>query len=225
MLSPVPVVAFFDLDRTVLSVNSARFWVREEFKAGRIGGLRLFKAMSSGLKYHFGGRIEEALREAIASLKGEEEKELELRTQEFFRDQLAGRIRPQALKVLEDHRDRGHHRVLLTSATSYLADIVVEELGFEGRLSTVLEVDQAGCLTGNPTEPLCYGEGKLTLGCDYLQKVGARLEESYFYTDSMSDWEMLAAVGNPVVVNPDIRLGRAARREGWEIVDWGVPAS
>jgi len=33
--------------------------------------------------------------------------------------------------------------------------------------------------------------------------------------------EMLVAVGNPVVVNPDPRLLRRAKASGWEVVDWG----
>jgi phosphoserine phosphatase len=31
---------------------------------------------------------------------------------------------------------------------------------------------------------------------------------------------MMEAVGNPVAVNPDSRLQKAARERGWEIKDW-----
>jgi hypothetical protein len=31
---------------------------------------------------------------------------------------------------------------------------------------------------------------------------------------------MLRAVGHPVVVNPDLQLARAARREKWPAVSW-----
>jgi len=31
---------------------------------------------------------------------------------------------------------------------------------------------------------------------------------------------MLEAVGNPVAVNPDSRLGKAARKRGWQIKEW-----
>lgn len=220
-----PIVAFFDLDRTLLSVNSARLWVRSEFRSGRLRRSDFLKAMGLGLKYHLGGRIEGALREAIASMAGEQEEELVGRTRAFFEDHLADRVRPRGRDALRRHRELGHELILLTSATSYLADIVVEELGLGGRLSTVLEVDPSGVFTGRPVEPLCYGPGKLALGARYLQEQGGQLEDAYFYTDSMSDWEMLEAVGNPVAVNPDVRLRKAARKRGWEIVDWGIPGA
>ena len=34
---------------------------------------------------------------------------------------------------------------------------------------------------------------------------------------------MLAAVGRPVAVRPDVTLYRHARRNRWEIVDWASP--
>ena len=46
------------------------------------------------------------------------------------------------------------------------------------------------------------------------------LSRSYAYADSISDLPMMEAVGNPVAVNPDSRLQKAARERGWEIKDW-----
>jgi phosphoserine phosphatase len=46
----------------------------------------------------------------------------------------------------------------------------------------------------------------------------ARLSDSYFYTDSLSDLPLLNLVGQPVAVNPDLRLKRLAQRRGWPIV-------
>jgi len=43
------------------------------------------------------------------------------------------------------------------------------------------------------------------------------LDRSYFYTDSISDMPMLQRVGCPVAVNPDFRLRRYARRQGWPV--------
>jgi phosphoserine phosphatase len=46
------------------------------------------------------------------------------------------------------------------------------------------------------------------------------LAQSWFYTDSYTDLPMLERVGHRVVVNPDPRLKRAARRRGWPIENW-----
>ena len=51
------------------------------------------------------------------------------------------------------------------------------------------------------------------------------LSQSWFYTDSYTDLPMLERVGNQVVVNPDPRLKRIAKRRGWPVQDWGVPTA
>lgn len=53
------------------------------------------------------------------------------------------------------------------------------------------------------------------------EQLGERLEESSFYTDSYSDMPVLERVKEPVAVNPDPGLRRAARKRGWKIEDWG----
>ena len=47
---------------------------------------------------------------------------------------------------------------------------------------------------------------------------GLDLAQCYAYSDSASDLPMLQAVGHPVAVNPDSRLARHARANGWPIV-------
>ena len=47
---------------------------------------------------------------------------------------------------------------------------------------------------------------------------GYELDQCYAYSDSASDLPMLEAVGHPVAVNPDGKLERHARRNGWPIV-------
>jgi 3-deoxy-D-manno-octulosonate 8-phosphate phosphatase KdsC-like HAD superfamily phosphatase len=54
------------------------------------------------------------------------------------------------------------------------------------------------------------------------------------YSDSANDLPMLTTVGHPVAVNPDAKLKRIARENGWDIRDFrtgrkaakvGVPAA
>jgi phosphoserine phosphatase len=46
------------------------------------------------------------------------------------------------------------------------------------------------------------------------------MDQAAFYTDSITDLPLLEAVGQPIVVNPDARLRRVAKRRGWPIEDW-----
>lgn len=213
-------IAFFDLDRTVLAVNSATLWLRRELRLGHITRKSALRgAFWVGL-YQLGfAAIEDALGQAVRTLAGVEESTLKERTLAFWREEVRAHIRPGARRTLEEHRARGDRLYLLTSSSSYLSEAACQELGFHGSLANRFEVD-AGVFTGRALAPLCYGPGKVAHAEELAAALGASLAESTFYTDSYSDLPMLEAVGTPVVVHPDPRLSRHARRLGWRVERW-----
>ena len=219
------MIAFFDLDKTLLPWNSAPRWVRYELSNGKITWKQAFRGWYWIGRYHFGfAEIETIYREAIRIYAGDPESEIVERTRVFYREQIRGLYRPGARETVLRHKDRGHKVVLLTTSSNYMSEHVVAELGLDAYLCNHYEVDDSGRFTGNAaTDPLCVGDGKRIHAKRYADEHGASLDECAFYTDSMSDFPALEAVGEPVAVNPDPKLKRIARRRGWQIVDWGVP--
>ena len=67
-------------------------------------------------------------------------------------------------------------------------------------------------------EPLAYGEGKLKVAELIAEREGASLKNSFFYTDNIDDLPLLEAVGHPHAVNPDKKLERIAKMQGWPIL-------
>jgi HAD superfamily hydrolase (TIGR01490 family) len=216
------MIAFFDVDKTLLGVNSATLWVRRELQRGNISRMQALRAsMWVGL-YGFGlVQADDVLRVAIKTLKGRKERDVIDRTLAFWREEVAGTVRPGARAALRKHKDAGEMCFLLTSSSNYLSAPIADELGFDGFLANRFEVKD-GVFTGEPIEPICYGAGKVAhaLGCAH--KLNVKLDECAFYTDSMSDLPMLEAVGRPVVVSPDMRLRRVARKRAWPVEDWGA---
>ena len=82
-----------------------------------------------------------------------------------------------------------------------------------------------GKFDGTHQRPACYGPGKVHWAEAFAAANDVDLARSFFYTDSYTDLPMLERVGKPVVVNPDPRLLRTARRRGWPILDWAGGAS
>src|SRR5690606_28104795 len=130
--------------------------------------------------------------------------------------------RPKAREAVDSHRQQGHKLVLLTSSTRYMSRFISEELNLDHALFTDFVVHH-GVLTGQPVEPLCYGEGTLCYAQTYAASVGAHLKECIFYTDSIADLPVLEHVGTPMVIDPDPALKRVAKAQGWAICDWGTP--
>ncbi len=219
-------IAFFDLDKTILSVNSGTLWVRREVALGHLAKRQAFKAMTWLARYHLGFASAEAMvSEAVAQITGTQAAALRERTQRFFTEEVRQTYRPGALQAIEQHRREGRRLVMLTSSTHYLSELVAEELRFDSVLCNRLEVDAQGLHTGLVVGGVCFGPGKLPHAQREAQQAGAALSEAVFYTDSYSDLSVLEAVGEPVAVNPDPRLRRLAHKRNWRIVDWGVPSA
>lgn len=216
--------AFFDLDKTLIASNSARLWVMYELRHGFMSRWTAVRALGYLMRYKLGDTdLAGPLRVGIATLEGKEEAALRSRMMAFYHSEVRHLYRRGARDALERHRANGDRLVLLTSTSTYLAHAVCDELGLDDYVSTQLEVDPAGTLTGRAVEPLCFGEGKLARAVDWCAQENYSLTASTFYTDSASDLPVMEVVDTPVAVNPDPRLRRRARRQGWQVVDWGRP--
>jgi HAD superfamily hydrolase (TIGR01490 family) len=217
-------VAFFDLDRTLISRNSGSMWVRAQLREGRISFGAAVRALVWLTRYHLGrSGLDGAVLDAIRTLEGQPETDLRERTARFYEAEVAPLYRPGALAALAEHRAQGHTLALLTTSSLYMAERVGEALGFHSLLCSRFEVDAEGRFTGRPDGALCYGEGKLQHAQALADALQVPLRDCAFYTDSFTDAPVLEVVGRPVAVNPDPRLRRHAARRGWSIVDWGEP--
>jgi len=217
-------IAFFDLDLTLLSVNSAVRWVQAERKAGHITRWQALRAALWLVRYRLGfSSLQDALREAILTLKGRPEREVRARTDAFYDKVVRPAFRPGGLAALEERRRLGDRCVLLTSSSNYIAERVARDLGLDGVICNRFEVDTAGLYTGRSAGLLCFADGKREAAEAFCREAGVPLSQCAFYTDSFTDLPVLLAVREPVVVNPDRRLKKWAARRGWRVVDWGAP--
>jgi HAD superfamily hydrolase (TIGR01490 family) len=214
-------IAFFDLDRTLLPVNSAWLWIVYELEHGYLNWRQVAQASGWLTAYHLGiASLDRPLRAAIATYQGSPADELRSRTRDFYVRKIAGGFRPGGLRALKAHRDAGDSVVLLTTSSTYLSERVSEELELDGYLCNAFEEDESGRLTGRAIEPLCYGQGKVAAAVRFAAAHDCGLVDCTFYSDSLSDLPMLDAVGHPVVVAPDPLLRRLSQRRGWPMMSW-----
>ena len=87
-------------------------------------------------------------------------------------------------------------------------------------LASELEVDREGRFTGRFEEPLCFGVGKIERARRLAHEIGFDLRDATFYSDSYTDLPLLEHVREPVVINPDMRLARVAKKRGWRVERW-----
>ena len=214
-------VAFFDLDRTLIDVNSGLLWARHERRQGSISRIQMTRALLWTALYHASFiDMEVAMGRALVHYRGVAAEDLDRRTRAWFDQEVARRIRPRAQAAMEEHRRRGDLLVILTNSSCYEAQAATERWGFDDYLANRFPTDQHGRLTGAFERPLCYGAGKVARAEAWAGARGISLARCTFYSDSYSDLPMLERVGSPRVVSPDPRLRITAMRRGWPVLPW-----
>ena len=215
----VQPAAFFDMDNTLLRVDSGMSWVRFLYRRGELPPRMVAKALYWQTLYKLALLDMDAVfTRLVENLRGDSEADMIAKCEVWYRDHVAPEVAPAALVAVEHHRNAGHLIVLATGSTQYAARPVAQGVGIEHVLSSELEVDR-GVFTGRPAA-FCFGQHKVTLAERWAERNGVDLAASYFYSDSYNDLPMLERVGTAIAVNADARLRRHARRRGWATPRW-----
>ncbi|MGF1466507.1 MAG: HAD family hydrolase [Sandaracinaceae bacterium] len=217
---PDQPAAFFDLDRTLVRVNTARRYVRWRVRQRQLGVRKVLRTSYWTVQYALGLLdAERVSREAALTLQGIDEDDFRAELAAWVEGEILREITPAARAEVEARRAAGDVLAMLTSGSPYVANPVAAHLGIGHVLCTRFEVEE-GRLTGRVIPPVCYGSGKVAKASAFADAHGVDLDGSRFYSDSISDVPMLERVGQPMVVNPDLRLRRLARRRGWPVLSW-----
>jgi HAD superfamily hydrolase (TIGR01490 family) len=219
-LRRMPGAAFFDLDKTLIEGSSAIHFGRAAYKHGMVSRRQIARDAWANVKFRLNGSTDagtDELRQRILdSITGQ-------RTVDLARlgpDVLAGILPLIYREVLDEaytHQDAGRAVYIVTAASQELADVLAHVLVLDGGIGMRSEV-RDGVYTGRPAGPFTYREGKAEAIRELAAREGIDLAESFAYSDSESDLPMMHAVGHPVAVNPDRKLERVARQEGWRIM-------
>ena len=215
--------AFFDVDYTVLSNNSATLFVKYMRKEGKVGLKELAFTLYWVIRYKLNlVDFEEVAGREVAKMAGESEREMIELCDRWFSQMVIDYIYSDARALIEEHKRLGDVVVLLSAATVYLVRPLAEHLGIEHYLCNRLEVDDEGSFTGGLIRPFSYGQGKIVLAEKFAASHGLDLSNSLYYSDSITDLPVLEHFGEPRVVNPDFLLRKEAKRRGWPVLEFKV---
>ncbi len=211
------IAAFFDLDRTLIAGFSAKVFIKERIKSGKMTPKEIAAQFQGGLVYALGNKNFAGLAALSAKgVKGLPEKNLIELGEEVYLKHLSKAIYPQSRALVEAHMAKGHTVAIVSAATPYQVEPASRDLGIKHVMCTRMAV-QKGKFTGEIVEPACWGQGKAIQGEAFAKKHNIDLQKSYFYTDSHEDLPLLEIVGHPKAVNPDKELTSLAMENEWSI--------
>jgi putative phosphoserine phosphatase/1-acylglycerol-3-phosphate O-acyltransferase len=219
-----PGAAFFDLDRTLLRGASGEVFS----EAMRAANLVSRTIPGEKFLYSLFNTVGETLpsmalaRQAVNFAKGKSRHAVETAADQVA-DQLVSMVQPFAESVFETHRAAGRPIVLATTTPFDLVKPFADRLGLDDVIATRYDLDEDGdTYNGKLNGPFVWSAGKLEAVSDWAAERGIDLAQSYAYSDSIYDTPLLAAVGNPVVVNPDPRMIFMAAARRWPTLNLDV---
>jgi len=213
------VAALFDVDNTLLPGEASEvLFFGFLWRRGLVGWGELRRS-AAWLTRHIPPFSLHSLRERKVYLTGKCPADIESRAREFCQAKMIGRLSVQGRAKLDEHRQAGHHLILVTGAPDFLIAPLAEFLGVPTVFAAKPE-QQDSVYTGALIPPLPYGRGKRELILVHAQGMGLDLAGSYAYGDSPGDRDILELVGHPLVVNPIRGMARIARQRGWSVATW-----
>lgn len=206
-------VAFFDMDGTLVAGFTAFAFAFERMRRPARSDLGVGAV---ALQYQL-GRVDfsELLRASARAMAGSTTDDVAEVARSVYEAQIASWVYPEARKIIENHRARGHQVVLISAANEFQVIHVAADLEVDHVISNRLEVDDEGRLTGEVLHPIVHGAGKATRAVEFAEAGDLDLGDAFFYTDGYEDLPLLEMVGHPQPLNPDRRLAREAKRRGW----------
>ena len=217
----MPGVALFDMDRTLVRRNTAQLYVRYQREIGEVGWRDSLRVAWWVAQYTLGVVDAERIAvRALSTLGGMDELVLAHRCDDWFHRFVAPHVSDAARSTVRRHLDAGDVCAIVTGASKYSANPLARALRIPHVVATELECDARGVFTGRYVPPLCYGAGKIARSERLGAAHGFSLDDAVFYSDSISDVPLFERVREPVVVNPDPRLSRLAKKRGWRVERW-----
>ncbi len=213
-------LAVFDLDRTLITSSSATVF-RHHLAAHGIGGSQEIPLVDVFTKFYeqFG---ETWLMMQPARLSSRAANGWSVATvtaaMADAAEELATMLLPGAAKAIEEHRAAGRRLVMATTSPLVFVKPFADLLGFDDVVATQWERSADGeTFTGRMTGGFIWGRSKADAVAAWAAEHGADLAQSWAYSDSYFDAPLLAMVGHPVAVNPDLQLRIVATIRGWPV--------
>jgi len=211
------VGAFFDFDGTLIAGFSATVFLKEQLRRGDLSAYEFFEMLAAVTQFSLGGMGFSGLMSTAAQfMRGVREADYIAFGEELYEQQIARRVYPESRALVQAHMARGHTVAIISSATPYQVEPVARDLGIEHVICSRYEVKD-GVFTGGIVRPLCFGQGKVDAAEGLASEHGVDLDQSFFYSDSDDDIELLHRVGHPQPLNPNTRLTEISERQGWPV--------
>lgn len=217
-------LALFDLDHTLLPLDSDYQWAEYLAKTGRAGDPAVALRRNQELmdRYNAGDLTAEQAAEFMLGLLAAHPPHLLAAWHEDFMQRV---IRPamtdQAVALVTRHLAAGDLCAVVTATNTFVTAPIARAFGIPTLIGTVPEYI-AGRYTGKILGTPSFKAGKVIRVNSWLAGLNhtlADFDASYFYSDSTNDLPLLEVVTHPIVTNPSPSLLSIAEQRKWPVLN------
>ena len=215
-------LALFDLDNTLLPIDSDYTWGEFTNQIGWNDPVA-FKAKNDQFYADYLAGvldIRDYVRFATEAVRLRGPEQAAKAHAQFMKEAILPQIKPQAMKLLQDHQAAGDHVMIVTATNEFVTRPIAQAFGVQELIAVELARDSKGWITGEISGVPSFKEGKELRVEQWLsahQKTWQDVQIT-FYSDSINDLPLLERAQIPVAVNPDTRLRQLATDRGWRIL-------
>ncbi|MBX3586655.1 MAG: HAD family hydrolase [Ramlibacter sp.] len=223
MSSAKPRLALFDLDHTLLPIDSDYSWGVFTTTIGWTDPV-VFRQKNDEFYEHYKAGtldIHDYVRFAVEAARVRGASQSMAAHADFMRTVIEPALTEAAQALVRQHQAAGDEVVIITATNEFVTRPIAQRFGVAELIAVELERDAGGWITGDIKGVPSAREGKVTRMAQWLASRQWDWADvhSTFYTDSINDLTLLERVDTPVATNPDDRLRAIARERGWRILD------
>ena len=211
-------LALFDLDHTLLPIDSADTWSHHVVDRGGLDPVEYRTRIRRFAEDYRDGSfdIDAYVAFQMELLATFPRDALDEWHRDFMEKHVAPAMRDQARALVERHRAQGHEVALVTGTNAFVVTPIARAFAIDHVLAVEPE-QRDGRFTGGIVGTHTYQDGKVRKVEEWLAGRGRTLGDTVttFYSDSINDLPLLERVTYPVVTNGDARLLAIAHERGW----------
>lgn len=217
-------LALFDLDHTLLPVDSDREWLAFLARKHYLSHPDRTLSDLAEVSYRYAQgllNIEEAIAVMVQPLTEHSLADLARYHEEYMASVIRPLIRPEALRLVSQHLEADDLCCLVSATNHFVIAPIARAFGFQHVIGIDLEI-RHGRYTGRIVGVPSFQAGKIIRVQEWLSQMDMdfdSFEQVWFYSDSRNDLPLLEKVSHPVCVNPDPVLRETAMARQWPIID------